>query len=250
MPHSCAPPQRAGSLRGRILPDRHARTVTVRLNSEEYELYKTVTAYINEFIPQQTAQRRSSAALARIVLQRRLASSACAIHESIKRRLQKQQNLLDELEGLSPAQRAKRLAGLQGRLPDSEQEEDDLDDESRDQLVDEYTAALELEQLRTEIAALKDLVEQARRVREHANDSKLAALRKCLEGAEFAELKDGRGKLLLFTEHRDTLSYLVYESRGWSRGATKFRLRRSQQVFGAWLREQRRGLHTEGGRVW
>jgi len=192
----------------RLFPDRHARTVTVRLNSEEYELYKTVTAYINEFIPQQTAQRRSSAALARTVLQRRLASSACAIHESIKRRLQKQQNLLDELEGLSPAQRAKRLTALQGRLADSEQEEDDLDDESRDQLVDEYTAALELEQLRTEIAALKDLVEQAHRVREHANDSKLAALRTCLDGAEFAELKDGRGKLLLFTEHRDTLNYL------------------------------------------
>jgi hypothetical protein len=129
----------------RLFPDRHANTVTFRLNSEEYALYKSVTAYINEFIPQQTGQRRSSAALTRTVLQRRLVSSTCAIHESLKRRLKKQQDLLDELEGLSPAQRAKRLAALQGRLPDAEQEEDDLDDEVRDQLVDEYTAALELE---------------------------------------------------------------------------------------------------------
>ena len=200
---------------GRLFPDRHAKTVTFRLNSEEYALYKSVTAYINEFIPQQTGQRRSSAALTRTVLQRRLVSSTCANHESLKRRLKKQQDLLDELEGLSPAQRAKRLAALQGRLPDAEQEEDDLDDEVRDQLVDGYTAALELEQLRAEIAALKELVEQARRVRELANDSKLAALKKCLGEAQFVELKDGRGKLLLFTEHRATLGYVREHLERW-----------------------------------
>src|SRR5581483_1990047 len=172
----------------RLFPDRHAKTVTFRLNSEEYALYKSVTAYINEFIPQQTGQRRSSAALTRTVLQRRLVSSTCAIHESLKRRLKKQQDLLDELEGLSPAHRAKRLAALQGRLPDAEQDEEDLDDEVRDRLVDEYTAAVELEQLRAEIAALRELVEQARRVRELANDSKLSALKKCLGEAQFVEL--------------------------------------------------------------
>ncbi len=199
----------------RLFPDRHTRTVTFRLNSEEYALYKSVTAYINQFIPQQTGQRRSSAALTRTVLQRRLVSSTCAIHESLKRRLKKQQDLLDEVEGLSPAQRAKRLAALQGRLPDAEQEEDDLDEEVRDQLVDEYTAALELEQLRAEISALKELVEQARRVRELASDSKLAALKRCLGEAQFVELKDGRGKLLLFTEHRDTLGYVREHLERW-----------------------------------
>jgi superfamily II DNA or RNA helicase len=192
----------------RLFPDRHTNTVTFCLNNDEYTLYKSVTAYINEFIPQQTGQRRSSAALTRTVLQRRLVSSTCAIHESIKRRLKKQEDLLEELEGLTPAQRAKRLAALQGRLPDAEQDEDDLDDAVRDQLVDEYTAALELEQLRAEISALKELVEQARRVRENANDSKLAALKKCLGEAQFMDLKDGRGKLLIFTEHRDTLGYV------------------------------------------
>jgi superfamily II DNA or RNA helicase len=199
----------------RLFPDRHAKTVTFRLNSEEYALYKSVTAYINEFIPQQSGKRGSSAALTRTVLQRRLVSSTCAIYESLKRRLKKQQDLLDELESLSPAQRAKRLAALQGRLSDAEQDEDDLDDEVRDQLVDEYTAALELEQLRAEIAALKELVEQARRVRELANDSKLAALKKCLGEAQFVELKDGRGKLLLFTEHRATLGYVREHLERW-----------------------------------
>lgn len=192
----------------RLFPDRHARTVAFRLNGDEYALYKAVTAYINEFMPHRAGQRRASVALARTVFQRRLASSTRAIHESLRRRLEKQTTLLEELERLPPAQRAKRLAAIQGRLFDAERDEDDLDEAERDALVDEFTAALELEQLRAEIAALRDLVEQARRVREQAGDSKLAALRKCLADAEFDELKDGRGKLLIFTEHRDTMSHV------------------------------------------
>ena len=222
----------------RLFPERHISTISFCLNSEEYALYKAVTAYINEFIPQQTGQRRSSAALTRTVFQRRLASSTCAIHESLKRRLKKQQDLLEELQGLSPTQRAKRLAALQGRLPDAEQEEDDLDDEVRDQLVDEYTAALELEQLRAEIVALKELVEQAHRVREQASDSKLAALKKCLGETQFLELKDGRGKLLLFTEHRDTLAYVREHLAKWGYrsceihgGMNPHERKRAQELF-------------------
>jgi len=222
----------------RLFPDRHTKSVTFCLNGDEYVLYKSVTAYINEFIPQQTGQRHSSAALTRTVLQRRLVSSTCAIHESIKRRLKKQEDLLEELEVLTPAQRAKRLAVLQGRLPDAEQDEDDLDDADRDQLVDEYTAAVELEQLRAEIAALKELAEQARRVRETANDSKLTALKKCLGEAQFLELKDGRGKLLIFTEHRDTLGYVRDHLERWGYstceihgGMNPHERKRAQEVF-------------------
>jgi superfamily II DNA or RNA helicase len=193
---------------GRLFPDRHAHTVTFRLNREEYDLYKAVTAYINEFLPQASGRKKQSVALARTVFQRRLASSTRAIVESIRRRLERQQDLLKELQDLPPAQRARRLAQLQGRLTDAEQDEDDLDEAARDRLVDEFTEAVELDQLRAEIAALQDLLAQARRVRDNAADSKLAALRECLAKAEFHELSDGRGKLLIFTEHRDTLTYL------------------------------------------
>ncbi len=192
----------------RLFPDRHMQTITFNLNSDEYRLYKTVTEYINQFLSQGTGQRKQSAALARTVFQRRLASSSHAIHESLKRRLQKQQELLDELEALPPNQRAKRLAFIQGRIVDVEQDEDDLDDTDKDRLTDEFTTALEMEQLKAEISVLKELVEQARRVRETGRDSKLAALKNCLNLAQFSELKDGRGKLLIFTEHRATLNHL------------------------------------------
>jgi superfamily II DNA or RNA helicase len=196
-------------LRGRrLFPDRHAHTVAFKLNAQEYDLYKAVTAYINQFLPQSSGRRQASVALARTVFQRRLASSTMAIYESIRRRSERQQDLLAELEDLTPAQRARRLAQLQGRIADGEQDEDDLDDAERDQLVDQFTSAADLDHLRAEIAALQELLAQARKVRDHASDSKLNALKACLERAEFHELSGGRGKLLIFTEHRDTLNYL------------------------------------------
>lgn len=199
----------------RLFPDRHAHTVTFRLNREEYDLYKAVTGFINRFLPQATGRKKASVALARTVLQRRLASSTQAICESIRRRLERQQSLLQELEELPPRQLARRLAEIQGRITDAEQDEDDLDEDLRDRLVDEITAAVELDQLRAEIAALQDLLAQAKRVQDHARDSKLEALKQCLEKAEFRELADGRGKLLVFTEHRDTLTYLCEHLNRW-----------------------------------
>ena len=205
----------------RLFPDRHAHTITFRLSRDEYDLYKAVTAYINEFLPQATGRKKASVALARTVLQRRLASSTMAIFESIRRRLEKQQQLLEELEQLSPPQRARRLAQLQGRLDDAEQDEDDLDESQRDLLADGFTDALELDQLRTEIAALQELLGRARRVRDQGTDSKLTALHDCLKRAEFHELTDGRGKLLLFTEHRDTLNHVRRHLEKWGYSVTE-----------------------------
>ena len=199
----------------RLFPDRHVNTVSFALGPDEYTIYKAVTAYINEFLPQATGRRKNSVALARTVFQRRLASSTHAIHQSLRRRHQKLDDLLRELDGLPPAQRSRRLAQLQGRLSDTEQDEDDLDESARDALIDEATSAAELDQLRTELSELADLVARVGRVRELGRDSKLVALRECLQRSEFDELQDGRGKLLLFTEHRDTLEYLREHLEAW-----------------------------------
>jgi superfamily II DNA or RNA helicase len=192
----------------RLFPDRHPQTVTFELNVDEYALYKSVTAFINQFLPQGQGRQKHSVALTRTVLQRRLASSTNAVAESLRRRFDKQRKILDDLEALPPSQRARYLDRLRGRLTDAEQDDDDVDDATSDHLADEYTAADEMDQIRAEVAALRDLVERARTVRDLGNDSKLAALRSCLQRAQFDELKDGRGKLLIFTEHRDTLTYL------------------------------------------
>ncbi len=78
----------------RLFPDRHVQTIAFRLSLEEFGLYKAVTAYINRFLPQAGGRQKQNVALTRTVLQRRLASSTHAIHESLKRRLEKQRRLV------------------------------------------------------------------------------------------------------------------------------------------------------------
>src|SRR5262249_13899308 len=192
----------------RLFPERRTSTVRFKLNADEYALYKAVSAYINQYLPGGNGKQKASVALVRTVLQRRLASSSWAIHESLKRRHDRQRKLLEEIERLSPEQQAQRLAKLNGRLTDIEQDEGDLDETQRDALADEFTTAAELDHLRDEIAALQELVEAARLVRDSATDSKLTELRDCLKRTEFNELTEGSARLLIFTEHRDTLNYL------------------------------------------
>ncbi len=199
----------------KLFPGRHVHTISFDLGAQEYAIYKAVTAYINKYLPQADGRRKNSVALVRTVFQRRLASSACSIHESLLRRRAKLKALIEELDGLTPAQRAKRLAQISGRLADAEQDEDDLDEAARDTLADEAMAAVELDRLRAEVGALGDLAARVGRVRKSGRDAKLVALRGCLDRSEFDELRDGRGKLLVFTEHRDTLNYLRGHLESW-----------------------------------
>ena len=204
-------------LNGRpLFTQRHSITVPFKLGLEEYELYDAVTDYLNRFLAVRgTGRARQSIALTRTVFQRRLASSTYAIYESLKRRLQKQRDFLEEIESLSPHERLKELERRRGVAIDEEVDEGDLDEQDRDRLLDEFTVAREVDEIKEEIASLKDLVENAKRVYEQTPDTKLRALKECLERAEFSELKDGRGKLLIFTEHRDTLSYLKKHIENW-----------------------------------
>ncbi|MCL2824303.1 MAG: DUF3883 domain-containing protein [Polyangiaceae bacterium] len=201
-----------------LFPNRTAETVTFKLNADEFRLYKAVTDYINQFLPQTVGRSKGSVALARTVFQRRLASSTRAIHESLIRRLKKLDDLIAQLEDLPFADRARRIAELQGRPIDAELDEDDLDEAAWDALLDRTTVADEIGKLKLEVSVLSDLVAQAAKVRVQGSESKLSALKTCLEGAKFNELTDGRGKLLIFTEHRDTQQHLKSNLETWGYG--------------------------------
>jgi Helicase conserved C-terminal domain/Domain of unknown function (DUF3883) len=152
---------------------------------------------------------RQSIALTRTVFQRRLASSTYAIFESLKRRLQKQQDLRDKIKEMPEKERIAFLRQRRGiSLDDEVVQDDDLSQNEIDQFTNEFTVAEGLNELEDEIVSLKELVNRAERVYKQAQDTKLQTLMEQLKKAEFTELKDGAGKLLIFTEHRDTLSYL------------------------------------------
>src|SRR5581483_4588849 len=200
----------------RLFTERRAITQPFELSPAEKQLYDDVTEYINEYLPRQVRGRRgSSIALARTVLQRRLASSLGAIEATLASRRRRFQELVEELERLPASRQEERLRELRLLEPvDEESESDDQDEAVEDQLAFQVTAVERIGDLRREIARLGELVEQAKAI-PREDEAKLAALKRCLERAEFAELKDGRGKLLIFTEYRATQDYLVEHLERW-----------------------------------
>ena len=101
-----------------------------------------------------------------------------------------------------------------GKSVDPELESDDCEEEQLEELAIESTVAEQLDQLREELQELERLVKLAQQTIDIGSETKLNELKKCLE-TEFDELKDGRGKLLIFTEHRDTLEYLNKNLKDW-----------------------------------
>ena len=199
----------------KLFKDRHAKTVPFELSYDEQILYERVTEYINRYLGKTQGRKQASVALARTVLQRRLASSLNAIYSSLKKRHDRFALLLAELEKLPREQQEKRLREL-GRIVDQEQDSDDWDETELDEIISDSTVVEELEQLREELQALQQLVKLAEKTIATGNETKLQALKQCLEGAEFDELQTGEpGKLLIFTEHRDTLSYLRKNLEEW-----------------------------------
>ncbi|CAD5985331.1 helicase-related protein [Planktothrix agardhii] len=198
----------------KLFKERHPITVPFPLSPAEEFLYHQVTQYINRYLGKTPGRKQAAVALARTVLQRRLASSLNAILNSLKRRQQRFSDLLEELEKLPPQEQRQRLLNL-GRPVDSEVESDDCSEEDLEDFAVELTLAEQLEQLREELRELKRLVKLAQETIEQGTERKLNELENCLKRSEFNELKDARGKLLIFTEHRDTLEYLKKNLNDW-----------------------------------
>ena len=198
----------------KLFTNRFAKTVPFELSVAEEHLYKEVTKYINKFLGKTKGRKQAAVALARTVLQRRLASSLNAIFSSLKKRRQRFANLLEELEGLSLEEQHVRLMNL-GKPVDAEQESDNYEEDEQESLAIESTAAERMDQLRNELYELERLVKLADQTIKAGTEAKLNQLKQKLQEAQFSEFKDGRGKLLIFTEHRDTLNYLKENLEKW-----------------------------------
>ncbi|WP_433243503.1 helicase-related protein [Streptosporangium sp. CA-135522] len=213
-----------------LFPERRAYTVPYDLSPAERELYEVVTDYVREqmgraqqLAAQGEGRRGNTVGFALTVLQRRLASSPEAILQSLVRRHKRLQQLRHELAtGGSPLETRlrERLASALGKAPeDLDAELDDLSstevEELEDDVVDAATTAQTLAELDKELEILVDLVELARRVRNSGTDRKWSELSELLYGNVLIRDTDGAPrKLIVFTEHKDTLDYLVERIRG------------------------------------
>lgn len=203
----------------RLFPERRAYTVNYKLSNAEASLYHAVTTYVKEEMNRADAledgKRKGTVGFALTALQRRLASSPEAIYKSLQRRKLKLKRRVEE-EKLR--QRGERLQPdwPQTILPD------DLDDLTGDEaenieeeIVDQATAAQTIQELEAEIFTLEHLEEQARQLVHSGQDRKWDELSRLLQNTPEMHGADGRQrKLIIFTEHRDTLNYLAVKIRG------------------------------------
>ena len=194
-----------------LFPDRIAQTVPYQLTDAEQELYEQVTDYVRVGMNRAAkleGKAKNTVGFALTVLQRRLASSPAAIHNSLVRRAER-------------LERRKALI-IAGKDPDTdlptvdpdEIDADELNAEETEQLEEEVldaaTAARTVAELDTEIAELHALAKFAKQVRESGTDRKWVELRRILEDNTLVDGDGGQPrKLIIFTEHRDTLDYLL-----------------------------------------
>ncbi len=194
-----------------LFPERKAYTVNYTLSETEAALYEAVTEYVKTEMgkaDELTGSRKGSVGFALTALQRRLASSPEAICQSLKRRKERLESRLREEKLGIRGRRA--LAETLEHVPE---DDDDLTADEQENLeetlVDDATAAKSIHELEGEIELLKGLEEQARAVVASGQDRKWDELSKILQNAP--EMRDGSGrqrKLIIFSEHRDTLNYL------------------------------------------
>lgn len=202
-----------------LFPERIAETIPYELSEGERELYEAVTHYVRTEMNRADAlsdsPRKRTVGFALTVLQRRLASSTHAILRSLERRRDRLQTKRAEM--LDPTRHSATVEHSEYLLTERGIEDfdsDELDAAEAEQLeegvVDLATAARTAAELQIEINLLVDLVDLARRVRDSRKDRKWEQLRSLL--IDESLLKDEHGaprKLIIFTEHRDTLNYLT-----------------------------------------
>jgi SNF2 family DNA or RNA helicase len=209
-----------------LFPERWAYTVNYKLSDLEAKLYKEVTAYVQEGmnraerLAQEGEGRRGNlVGWALTILQRRLASSPHAIAESLRRRRERLEKRLREEQLLRRAAEATldTTEGLNGQFEEPEDIEDAPATEveaTEEQVVDQASAARTIAELQAEIQDLIRLEGLAQRVRSSGTDKKWEELSSLLQNnSEMFDAAGFRRKLVLFTEHRDTLNYLAEKIR-------------------------------------
>lgn len=193
-----------------LFPERIAYTVNYDLSPAEAKLYESVTNYVQEEFnraDQLNNERKNTVGFALTILQRRLASSPEAIYQSLKRRRERLENRLSE-------ERLGKCAAEYAVPELDDYDEDDLPsselEDTEEKVVDQATAAQTIAELEAEIGALKKLERMANDVRVSGEDRKWEELSKLLQDSNAMFSTDGaREKLIIFTEHRDTLRYLT-----------------------------------------
>lgn len=202
----------------RIYPTRITDTLSYDLTQgsvSEQALYDETTSYIRTYYSRARILNRSAARLAMSVFQRRLASSTYAVLRSFERRLENLNGLISLIESgqITAEKLEERQRQLNSETRDLLEEEtadeEDFSDGREEHEVQEEQSlhgvvAVSLADLIIERDQVKKLLDLARQVDAAGQESKFDRLRETLKDPRYRD-----EKMIIFTEHRDTLDYLT-----------------------------------------
>ena len=184
-----------------LFPERIAYTVPYRLSDDEAQLYTAVTDYVREEFNRAealaNAKRAGTVGFALTILQRRLASSPEAIYQSLRRRRERLESRLRELEVLQRGGQPSPVIAFTAPELDAD-DVADLDDapeqeveDAEARILDQATAARSIVELKAELETLKVLEGLALGVRRRSADTKWRELASLLGEIFTATGRDG-----------------------------------------------------------
>ena len=174
-----------------------------QIDSDEWDLYDRLTRYVEDQSIKAAADdsaRGRALGFTMAMLQRRFASSIYALRRSLERMRERREKILEDPAKYRQEQIEKRIPDNFEDLPEDEQQKILSD-------LEGVVASVDPAALREEIFELGKLIDQARELEKREVETKLSRLKEELKTEGVFE--DPKMKLLLFTEHKDTLDYLV-----------------------------------------
>jgi len=195
----------------KIFTKRIPHSVAFQMDGAEFELYRAATSYVKRQSIRAAAEdddpRSRAVGFLMALYQRRLASSTYALRRSLENRARRLE------ENLKNARELSKQAPTDLPDPEELEEMEESERERFESIIEAVTLADNAAQVHEEVKALRELAAQAQTVEQFGTEAKLVKLKDLLGSEGFYEDPDKR--LLIFTEFRDTLDYLVEKLSSW-----------------------------------
>jgi len=200
------PDPETGEVR-KLFTKRQVHTAEFQLDGDELDFYDELTGYVEDqsiVASGEDSARGRAVGFTMAMLQRRMASTVYAVRRSLERMRDRREKILADPE-------AYRRDQIERRVPD---DFDDLTEEEQQHIIaqlEDVVASVDPAALREEIVKLVKLIDHAKILEQRQIESKLTRLKSVLTDNGF--FADPKKKLLIFTEHKDSLDFLAGDGR-------------------------------------
>jgi len=187
-----------------IYKPRLCQTVKFDLSPQERAFYDESSDYLRWSFENNRSLNRNAAAMVVAVLQRRLASSTYAMVQSLKRRRKR----IMDADAVEDQPSAERLLEQFDTTTADDSEPTETGAESQERIEEQALTLMQPQtekQRDVELRRLDGIITQGEDILKAQCETKFLKLRELVDAAEFQH-----ERLLIFTEHRDTLEHLQH----------------------------------------